>query len=128
MSQLMTNTTNLQVLLDYARNLPKAPKTCTAIISGHTSTYKPKKIFYTVMDAVTKELSPRQIEDNTEDSKTLEDIICGSILVVEWHNYGIDTLNGLELLGAYNNVAVFKVIAEEGAIASAIRFYEILQN
>ena len=125
MSQLSTNTYDLQALLARALDLPKAPKVCTAVVSGYTATYKPSKLFYTIMNA-DKELSPEQIEGNTEDSVILDNIICGSILVVEWSNYGKDTLSGLELLGAYNNVAIFKVIANAGETATAIRYYEIL--
>lgn len=126
MSQLSDNTSNLHSLIDFALNMPKAPKVCNATITGYTSTYRPSKIFFTIMDPETKELTPQQISDNSVDSVFIENVICGSILVVEWSNYGKDTLTGLENLGAYGNVAIFKVTAEEGDEATAIRYYQIL--
>lgn len=79
MSQLQTNLTNLQTILDSINNLPEATTlpTCTVNITSGDATIT--QVACTAVDTATGAISPLWL-NMSMDSVTIENVLCNSII------------------------------------------------
>ena len=66
-------------------------ETCTVVLDGASSTYRPYYYSYTTIDA-NGNITGAAVGNNSATNVTLNNVVCGSVVTVYWYTLG-DTVN-----------------------------------